>query len=385
MSDQINWKIISKGFSINKNYIWLNSAGVSAPHDSFLNDVHAALDQYSEAVYFASEYAYHDIKSQIKKYLSKLLNCSPDEVTPIHNTAEGMNFAAHGIALTQGDEIILLSKEYPSNVYPWLSLESQKVKITFVQALENEADFLSLLKKKIKKQTKIISISAVHWLTGIRLPLKEIGMLCKQNNIIFVVDAAQGLGHIPLHPKEYNISFLCGSAWKWLLGPLGLGYLYISKDFIDQVEPIFWGTDSVVDSENYLPYKNEWKRGADRFCYSSTSYLDWVYFCSALRFLDTIGFDMVQKRIHSLASLLRKRLTELDFQIWAHKTKQNNLTGIIVARHSNINSTQINQHLEQKKIITALRDDGVRFSTHIMNTEDQIDECIQILRRLVMK
>ena len=372
---------------MNDQYIWLNSAGVSTPHNFILDRVRSALTRYGELSYLNQEYGYDTVKNSIKKSLSKLLQSKPHEVSLIHNTAEGMNFIAHGIDLKRNDEILLLEKEYPSNVYPWLSLYKKGVRVKFIPISSEASDFLNRIEDSISKNTKVISVSAVHWLTGIALPLKKIGQICKRKNIIFVVDSAQGLGHVRLHPKKCHISFLCGSAWKWLLGPLGLGYLYISDESIETISPVFWGGDSIVADEEPLNYlravkgmgapEQKWKRGADRFCYSSASYLDWAYFDSALKFLDSIGFERVRSRIHSLAHLLKKKLSEARPELLLEENKTD--TGIVVARSPELTALQLQKKLKEKKIITALRDHSVRFSTHIMNTESQMERCAAAL------
>ncbi len=128
------------------------------------------------------------------------------------------------------------------------------------------------------EKTRAVSLSAVHWCTGMPLPLERIGKLCREMEIEFGVDGAQGVGMRPMDVKAANISFMAFSAWKWLMGPLGLGVLYVEKDKLEKLKPRIVGTGSVVRDEEYLPYKTTLKPSADRFTISTPNFTDRVYF-----------------------------------------------------------------------------------------------------------
>ena len=221
-----------------------------------------------------------------------------------------------------------------------------------------------------------MSLSAVDWLTGIPLPLKEIGAICKENSILFVLDAAQGLGHIPIDVKEMNISCLCGSAWKWLLGPVGLGYLYISKSILNNIDPVFIGTSSFINEEEYLPYKTQLKESADRFLISTHSILDWVYFLESLEFLKKIGFANIRNRIFYLSGILRSELQKIGYDIFHKGISKSGIVSVVSPKHSSLDTYK---KLQANNVICALRDDRIRFSTHIMNNISHIKKLSKIL------
>ena len=378
----MNWNELSKEFPINEQYIWLNSGGVSTPPRQVLEHVNEAMHEYAHYGYFTRKYEYEEIKKGIKSILAKFLSCSLDEIALIHNTAEGMNFLAHGLGLQPDDEIILLDKEYPSNVYPWLSLAKKGIKVKFVSLGEGDPKFLKELEALFSENTSLVNLSGVHWLTGIPVPLREVGDLCRKNGIAFAVDLAQGLGHVPIDPKEMNISFGCGSAWKWLLGPVGLGYLYISEDFLEKVEPVFQGADSVINSAEYLPYQTQLKPGADRFSYSSMSFLNWVHFYYSLRFLEKITLNRLLERIYDLADLLRKKLTAHGFDLFKVGSDPSYRSGMVVIKDKLNDTKTLFAQLEERKIICALRDGHIRFSAHLMNTEEQVKYTADMVARL---
>jgi len=241
--------------------------------------------------------------------------------------------------------------------------------------------FLEALKNLVTEKTRVISLSAVHWCTGMPLPLDQIGVLCKEKNIDFVIDGAQGVGMQPMDLKKANISYMAFSAWKWLMGPMGLGVLYVSKEKLDVLEPVFIGTESVVQAREYLPYKSKLKSTADRFTFSTVNFNDWVYFDAAIEFLQDIGFFAVRERIFELSAHLSKELTRIGFKVLSDQFSDYP-TGIVVCEKPGVRADKIVEHLKKNNIIVAERLGRVRFSPHVYISPEQLDEVIQALARI---
>lgn len=361
--------------------IWLNNAGTTPAGMHIINALSRFMESYAEKGILTDVANYFDVQKNIKKILAELLHCFPDELCLIHNTAEGMNFVSHGLRLSPEDQVILLENEYPSNVYPWRHLEKKGVKLITTPIGTTPQGFLEALKRSITQKTRAVSLSAVHWCTGMPLPLEDIGSLCKEHNIDFIVDGAQGVGMQPIDTKKAGISYLAFSAWKWLLGPLGLGILFISREKLDALEPVFIGTSSVVRDHEYLPYKNELKPSADRFTFSTASFADWIYFEAALSFLQNIGFDTVRQRIFDLSAHLSSGLRAMGFQVYSDRFPDHP-TGIVVFEKPGIRSDAIMAHLKTNKIVAAERLGRIRLSPHVYISPEQLDEVLQVLENL---
>ncbi len=378
---KIDWSAIYKAYPINKEMIWLNNCGTTPAGKHIIEALSQFMEGYALKGIITEIASYPKVQNNIKKILCDLLNCSLDELALIHNTAEGMNFISHGLKLSAEDEVILLENEYPSNIYPWRHLEKKSVKLVTAPMETSPETFLQALKQLITAKTRAISLSAVHWCTGMPLPLEQVGNLCKENSIDFVVDGAQGVGVQPLDIQTANIDYMAFSAWKWLLGPLGLGVLFISKEKLNNLDSVFIGTDSVVRPNEYLPYKSELKPSADRFTFSTASFNDWVYFEAALKFLKAIGFSAVRERIFELSAQLSKGLTKIGFNVYSDQFPDYP-TGIVVCEKPGVGSDAIMTHLKKNKIVAAERLGRVRFSPHVYISPEQIDEVVRVLEQV---
>ncbi len=155
----------------------------------------------------------------------------------------------------------------------------------------------------------------------------------------------------------------------------------LQKKNFQKLKPVFIGTDSVVRADEYLPYKSELKPSADRFAFSTANFNDWVYLEAALKFLHDIGFFAVRERIFELSALLSKGLNKIGFNVFSDKFP-NYQTGIVVCEKPGVNPNVIMTHLKANKIVAAERLGRVRFSPHVYNSPEQIDEVVRVLEQI---
>ena len=376
--DKSVWKLVYDTYPVNQQLVWLNNCGTTPAGTHIVQAVSQFIKDYSERGVLTEAASYHGVRQGIKTILSRLLKCDPNELCLIHNTAEGMNLISHGLGLEADDEIILLENEYPSNAYPWFHWKKKGVGLRTAPMETSPEAFFDQFSAMITEKTRVVSLSVVHWCTGMPLPIDQVGALCREKGIDLVVDGAQGVGIQPIDVKKAGISYMAFSAWKWLMGPLGLGVLYVSKEKLEELDPIFVGTESVVQDEEYLPYKCEFKPTADRFTFSTANFNDWIYFQAALEFLEDIGFARVQQRIFELSEHLSQGLRHIGFKVLADRFPRHP-TGIIVCEKPGTRSHVMVDYLKGNRIIAAERLGRIRFSPHIYILPHQLDKVVQIL------
>jgi cysteine desulfurase / selenocysteine lyase len=376
----MDWKKIEELYPVNRKMIWLNNCGTTPSGDHIKEEIASFMSSYSENGIFTPDFPYYTVLKDIQGSLSGLLNCQREDVALIHNTAEGMNFISHGFPFKPGEELILLENEYPSNVYPWEHLIRKGVKIKFVPAADTPEGLYAGLEKTVTGKTALISLSAVHWCTGMPLPLARISELCREREILFVLDAAQGAGHVPLDVKELDC-IMAFSAWKWLMGPLGLGVLVVPKFKLKLLDPVFKGTGSVTSELEYFPYRDELKPTAERYIYSTPGIIDWVYFRESLRLLDSIGMDKVRGRIYYLADTIAGILRRRGFSLVKDGFPEE--TGIVAAELPGYDSARLVKELKGRGVVAAERLGKVRLSPHIYNSSEQLERVGEILDEII--
>lgn len=374
----MNWNDIAAQFPVNDHFVWLNNCGTVPAGRHCLEAMQEYLQGYAERGTLSKAAAFPEVQRDIQEILSGLLHCDPDELALIHHTAEGMNFISHGLSLLPGDEIVLLENEYPSNVYPWRHWAEKGVVLRTAPMAGDPEAFLAGFRECVNERTRVAALSAVHWCTGMPLPLEAVGSLCRERNIDLVVDGAQGVGMVPLDVRAAGISYMAFPAWKWLTGPIGLGVIYVAREKLEALRPVFVGTASVVRDREYLPYKDELKPGPERFTISTPNFGDWVYFRASLRFLRYVGFEAVRERIHALARRLADGLTAAGCRVLCNDFPAHP-TGIVVCEREGVPCERLTAALQEHRVVAAERLGRLRLSPHIYLSMEQMDRVAEWL------
>lgn len=314
-----------------------------------------------------------------RKKFGKLINASEREIAYTMNTSQAINIAVNGIDFKKGDNVIANRLDFPSIYLPWLTVKNKGVEIRCVK-IENNRIPVENIEKLIDEHTKVISISSVQFKTGFRCDLEEIGKICKENGIYFVVDAIQSLGAIEMDVKKYNIDLLATACYKWLLGPDGIGFLYCNKDIQEDIAATNIGWMSTTDPWSF-PTKIDLHPSAKKF---ESGTLPWplIYSMDAIfDFFNEISVKKVQSHIFNLLDYLIEELQKLDVQIISPLNKDER-SGILTFDVKN--RDKLAEIYQNNKVRISVRD-GIRVSPHIYNTTEDIDRLVSILKKFLHK
>jgi len=173
-----------------------------------------------------------------RQHISKLINSNEDEIIFTSGATESNNLSLQNIVYSKKNHIITLATEHKAILDVCSFLEKKDVKTSYLAPNKNGIIDLDKLKDNIKPETGLISIMHANNEIGVIQPIEEIGKFCKENNILFHVDAAQSYGKINIDVKKMNIDLLSISGHK-IYGPKGIGALYINKKI--KINPILFG------------------------------------------------------------------------------------------------------------------------------------------------
>lgn len=365
-----------KYFPVSSTDIYLNHAAVSPLSTKVVQATERILQMRSSGeieVFHESV----EKKKSLKKSLAHLIDGEPDNIAIIGNTSEGFNWLAQGLEWEKGDRVLLVENEFPANIYPFLNLEQKGVIIDFVPVRDGFI-YLEEIKNKILPETKLLSISFVEFLNGFRNQLTEISALCKKSNVLLSVDGIQGIGAMPLSVRESGIDFLSNGGHKWLMGPQGCGFMYISPHLFERLKPAFVGWLSVKDSWNFFDYQLDFLDNARRFEIATSNILGIYGLEASVDLLLEAGIPNIQKHLFALGNQLIAKLSALDFKyIGSDNPKERSGIYSFACK----NETAIFEHLQKNKVHISLRNGVLRFSPHFYNTTEEIDQVIKIINR----
>jgi cysteine desulfurase/selenocysteine lyase len=225
------------------------------------------------------------------------------EVAFVENTSTALSLVAEGLDWRPGDNVVGAALEFPSNVYPWMGLASRGVEYRQVAERDGRIDPGEIL-ALIDSRTRMLALSWVQYASGFRSDLARLGRACRERGVLFVVDVIQGLGALPLDVEADFVDVAAASAHKWLLGPEGIGLLYISDRVVERLRPARSGWRSMRDSFQWTAYDLTWNEGARRFESGTLNAYGIVALGGSLEVLLRVGAEEIEPRVLALADQL---------------------------------------------------------------------------------
>lgn len=362
---------------IKNDIIYFNHAATGPFSTLLVNAINKILKEKSERN-IDDFNSFKDVAVETKSILASMLNTVPERLAFTDNTTNGLNFLAQSIQWKKGDRILLNDIEFPANVYPFLNLKRIGVEVDFVKS-DNGKVTADMIIDAIKPGTKLISVSYVQFLSGYRIDLEKIGKHCKDNDIIFSVDAIQALGAVKLDVEKSNIDFLSCGTQKWLLGFQGLAFIYLNEKLQRKIIPANIGWLSVNNAWNLLDYQIDLKTTADVFQGGTINVLGVYALNASLKLFNDFNFNEVEKRVLENSKYFLTKLASIGINGLLLNSNESELAGIVTFKIKD--PDLVVKKLEQNKIICSQRVGMIRFSPHFYNIFDEIDRVVDVLQK----
>jgi len=365
-------------FPIVHEYTYLNAASQGPWPNRTVRAVErvAALGQYPNTPAALAEPAAEPLA---RDRLARLLGVDPASLVFTANTTHGMNICAQGIDWRPGDNVVLPRREFPSLGYAWLHLRRRGVEVRLVP-VEGAGPRLDDLLAATDARTRALACSGISWDTGYRLDLAELGRRCRQRGCLLIVDGIQLVGARRLDLAALGVAALCTHGYKWLMAGFGAGALYVAPAAIDQIQPTFIGSQSVVGGAEVATETFDWQPGAARYAAGGVNRTGLAALAASLSLIEEVGIDAIEAHSRALAELLyaglrRKRgLRVVSSDDPAHRSAI-----ITFTTGDRASDEALQRRLEAQRIIVALRPLGLRASPHCYNTEAEVARLLDAL------
>ncbi|HEV2845492.1 MAG TPA: aminotransferase class V-fold PLP-dependent enzyme, partial [Thermoanaerobaculia bacterium] len=238
----------------------------------------------------------------------------PREVAFVENTSAALSMVAEGFDWQPGDNVVGAALEFPSNVYPWMNLAARGVDYRQVPERDGRIDPDEGL-ATMDGRTRMLALSWVQYASGYRCDLARLGAACRERGVLFVVDVIQGLGVLPLDVEASFVDVAAAAAHKWLLGPEGIGLLYISDRVIDRLRPVRAGWRSMRNPFHWTEYDLDFAEGAKRFESGTLNVYGIHALGGSLDILREVGAETVEERVLGLTERAARGLADLGFTL----------------------------------------------------------------------
>ncbi|AYF86078.1 aminotransferase class V-fold PLP-dependent enzyme [Pseudomonas sp. JS3066] len=321
------------------------------------------------------------VERRLRERLVRLLN-SPTtaDLALVKNTSEALSFVAFGLDWAAGDQVVISDQEFPSNRVVWEALKRYGVET--VQVSLEGADPEGALLAACGPRTRLLSISAVQYASGLRLNLHRLGHECRRHGVLFCVDAIQQLGALPFDVQAIDCAFAMADGHKWMLGPEGLGVFYCRSDLREQLKLHEYGWHMLEHPGDYERVDWEPSRTARRFECGSPNMLGAMALEASLSLLEEVGMEQVAVAIAERVQWLQDGLANIPGTQLLSPLNPMRRAGILSFRLDGWDNQRLFERLRAEQVVCAQRGGGIRFSPHFYTEPRVIDETLALLRQM---
>ncbi len=315
-------------------------------------------------------------EAEARRKIAGLINAPAEDICMVTNTSEGMNIMAQGLDFQAGDNIVLSETEFSGNIVPWLNLEKKGIRVKRA-CTEYGQDPVEKILAEIDDRTRLVTLSFVGWIDGFRSDVASLGAVCRERDIVFVVDGIQGVGAMALDVAASNISFMSCGGQKWLMSPNGTGFIYVAKDLLPRIDQRYLGYLSLDDEcDNKFSFVLDLKTGAARFQIGAINDKGIAAMERSLSLILETGIADIQEHLIGLNRYAGERLQDRGYTLIS-STDPARMSSILSFRGRDTRTAY--DRLIRKGIIVSLRNGWIRVAPHFYNTEEDIDRLLAAL------
>jgi selenocysteine lyase/cysteine desulfurase len=326
------------------------------------------------------------VPGRLKQAIGRLIGVPAADVILANSASYGLHLVANGLVWRDGDEVLTMRGDFPSDILPWMGLASRGVAVRQLRPRGRVLD-AGEIAAAIGPRTRLLCLTWVHSLSGWAIDLDAIGRVCRERGVVFVVNASQAMGARPLDLGQAPVDALVCVGWKWLLGPYATGFCWLSPDLLAGLEynQTYWlsmlTADDLGREELDLSIRDD--VGARRYdIFATANFFNFKPLAESIEFLLELGIERVRDHDDTLVDRLTGGLDRRKYQLTSPSAGPQRSTLVFVEPRARHRAADIQRALGAARVHVALRAGALRLSPHLYNTTADIDRALTVLNGL---
>ena len=369
------WQLVRAQFSFTEEKVPMNAANLCPSPRAVSDRVSELTADIDRDCSSQNRAKFNQLHEASRDKVAKQMGVSSDEIALVRNTSEANNIINNGLSLEEGDEVLLWDQNHPTNNVAWdVRAARYGLVIKRVSTPKHPGsaqELIDTFTSAFTDKTKVLSITHVSNVSGIKLPAKDLVEAAQARGIYVHVDGAQSWGALDVNLREMGCDSYTGSAHKWFMGPKEAGLLYVKTDNIPRIWPNIvapgWGDDVDPDSKGARKFESFGQR--DDACLAAVG--------TAVDFHNSIGAARAEARVTELATALKAGIANAGLSLVTPQSPE--LSGgvcITVVEGERGGSRDVMNQLYQEHGIAGARTGGLRLCPHVYNTMEHVDRTI---------
>lgn len=327
--------------------------------------------------------------AEARRAVASLISVPADSIALSPNTSTGINLAAALVRreaqrnagwLGRRRTIVFSEGEFPANAYPWLGLGREGWSVERIAADPLGRPREDALLDRLDEDVAVLAVSAVQFANGYRADLARLGAACRERGVLFVVDAIQAVGAVPLDATAAGVDILAAGGQKWLCGPFGSGFMYVRPELVNRFEPPLPGwlaVESSTDFSSALGYPYDLLSDARRFEVGSLAIQDYLGLARSAELLGELGVEAIWDHIRALQQPLLDWAIASPSVVLVSDTREARRSGIVSFRTPDVTTTAA--ALREAGVAFVTREGAIRLAVHFYNTMAEMERVLEAL------
>lgn len=325
------------------------------------------------------------IQKTAKELFAKLIHAKPEEVAFVPSTTAGENLVAAALGLPRaGGNVVTDALHFEGSLYQYGELAKQGLEVRIARPTKDFRIDLADLDKRIDRKTKLVAVSLVSMINGFQHDVKALCEMAHARGAKVYVDAVQAVGAVPVDVRASGVDFLACSSYKWLMGDMGLGFLYVREDVLAGLPRVQYGYRQLQRMEYHVfPYDTpgdsvmDWTplpTAAGRFEVGTVSNTTIACLTHSLDYIQQLGVGKIQAHRVPLLRRLQTELPRLGFEAM---TPADSFSPIVA--FAKADTKQVAVRLQMARVDIAVYPHRIRISPSVYNDQGDIDKLLEAL------
>jgi cysteine desulfurase / selenocysteine lyase len=361
--------------------VWLNAAHQGPLPRVAVEAARRALQRKVQPHLIRDE-EFHLVPARLRSVLARLVNARESDIVLGNSASFGLQLIANGLGWKPGDEVLVPADDFPASILPWTVLEHTGVVVRRIPT-DDGALTAGALASRLNERTRVVCVSWVNSFSGRVNDLRSLGSLCRNEGVLFVVNATQGLGSLTLDMGALPVDGVSSCGFKWLCGPYGTGFCWLHPDLQAQLESrqAYWLT-LAGERWNEMDRRDDSSLGdlgAARFdVFGTANFLNFEPWTASLEHFLDVGLGTIEQ--HN-AMLLDRLVAGIDSAEWwlisRRAPSERSTMAVLEPRRGSAGEAM--SRLSRARIDVAERRGRIRISPHLYNSIDDIDRVLAVL------
>src|ERR687897_1449291 len=317
-----------------------------------------------------------------RELFARVVGGDTEGVAIIPSVSYGMAVATANVPVKRGHNVVVLAEQFPSNVYPWRELAKRKEAAVVTVPRPRDHDWTTAALACVDEETAVVAVPNCHWTDGSLLDLARVGERAREVGAALVVDAIQSLGAHPFDVSEVRPDFLVASSYKWLLGPYGVGFMYVREKYREgkPIEHNWINRRGSQDFSRLVAYQDAFQPGARRYDVGERSNFALLPVAAeALRQIIDWEVGNISETIGTLTDLIEAKAGERGIVTIPKERRAQHMIGLMLGPDA---PEDLAARLTAHNVFVSVRGESVRVSPHLYNTKEEVDRLFEVLEQV---